>query len=255
MEKYNCCKSCVIVVPVYKKYISRYEQISLSQCLKILSNYDIRFVAPKGLDLSFYDEKVRKNTIFYEPEFFDGISGYNKLMQSKLFYEEFLAYKYILIYQLDVFVFRDELIKFLELDYDYIGAPWIYGQNIFQYVFRGHTILKKIFPWFNHVDKIYVGNGGVSLRKVSTFLHIIEECKEFQHWHLNEDALYAILGVRYPYFFNVAPIDVALKFSFETEVRECWIRNGRQLPTFCHAWEKWDIEFWRPHFKAYGYEI
>lgn len=87
MERYSSDKICVIVVPIYKNHINRYEQISLSQCLKILSNYDIRFVAPKGVDLSFYDEKVRANTIF-ELEFFDGISGYNKLMQSKLFYKE-----------------------------------------------------------------------------------------------------------------------------------------------------------------------
>ena len=76
MERNSSDKICVIVVPIYKNHINRYEQISLSQCLKILPNYDIRFVAPKGVDLSFYDEKVRANAIF-ELEFFDGISGYN----------------------------------------------------------------------------------------------------------------------------------------------------------------------------------
>ena len=35
----------------------------------------------------------------------------------------FLEYQYMLIYQLDAFVFEDKLDYFCELGYDYIGIP------------------------------------------------------------------------------------------------------------------------------------
>jgi len=44
-------------------------------------------------------------------------------MMSPAFYDAFKAFDYILIYQLDAFVFRDELEYFCSLGYDYIGAP------------------------------------------------------------------------------------------------------------------------------------
>lgn len=39
------------------------------------------------------------------------------------FYRRFGKYKYMLIYQLDAFVFSDKLLDFCEMGYDYIGAP------------------------------------------------------------------------------------------------------------------------------------
>jgi hypothetical protein len=41
------------------------------------------------------------------------------------FYKRFRDYKFILIYQLDAYVFRDELEYWCEQDYDFIGAPLI----------------------------------------------------------------------------------------------------------------------------------
>ena len=38
-------------------------------------------------------------------------------------YSRFEKYEYMLIYQLDAFVFSDRLMEFVEAGYDYIGAP------------------------------------------------------------------------------------------------------------------------------------
>ena len=46
------------------------------------------------------------------------------LMLSPFFYESFLDFKYVLIHQLDVFIFKDELNYWCNQNYDYIGAPW-----------------------------------------------------------------------------------------------------------------------------------
>lgn len=44
-------------------------------------------------------------------------------MLSAEFYDRFAAYEYVLIYQLDAFVFADRLAEFCQMGYDYIGAP------------------------------------------------------------------------------------------------------------------------------------
>lgn len=46
--------------------------------------------------------------------------------------------------------------------------------------------------------------------------------------------------------FNIAPVEIALKFSFETTPKQLYKRNNEQLPFGCHAWEKYDPEFWKP---------
>ncbi len=43
-------------------------------------------------------------------------------MMDNTFYKQFLNYEYILIYQLDAFVFKDEL-NYCSQGIDYVGAP------------------------------------------------------------------------------------------------------------------------------------
>lgn len=101
----------VIVIPIYKTELTETEIVSLKQCFKVLNQHIIKFVAPKNLDVSFYSKILGNNILVeYFPEsYFSGISAYNSLMLSSLFYERFLEYEFILIYQLDCYVFRDEL--------------------------------------------------------------------------------------------------------------------------------------------------
>lgn len=252
--KLNKIADCIVVIPIYKTQLSSYEKISLKQGLRILKNYCVKFIAPTTLDTSWY-EKYDIDIKRFPDHFFAGISGYNKLMLSKLFYESFLQYDYLLVYQLDGFVFEDNLEYFISLNYDYIGAPWLNGLYVFKYNFRGKYKLKKIFPWFNKVDKVFVGNGGVSLRRIDAFLYMLDHCKEIITWNSNEDVFFSLLGIRYPELFRVASLEDALKFSFETTVKDCFKKNDCQIPMFCHAWEKWDIDFWRPYFKQFGYDI
>lgn len=88
--------------------------------------------------------------IFFHENYFKSIDGYNKLMLSPSFYKAFSNYEYILIYQLDAWVFKDELQHWCNQKYDYIGAP-IYQNN----------------------KLIGIGNGGFSLRKVDYCLKVL----------------------------------------------------------------------------------
>ena len=75
---------------------------------------------------------------------------------SKEFYKRFSKFKYILIYQLDCLVFSSNLKSWCQLGYDYIGAP---------------IFIKLNTP---SLDYCFIGNGGLSLRKVSKFIRVFE---------------------------------------------------------------------------------
>lgn len=148
----------IVVIPVYKTQPDADERLSLKQCVDVLGGHDMCLVCPLGLDTSAYSAMMPAHVRIqrFDVRFFQGIEGYNELLKSHAFYASFRAYEYMLIYQLDAWVFQDRLDYWCREGYDYIGAPW----------FR---------DWMSHEDgceMMYVGNGGFSLRKVKTFLRL-----------------------------------------------------------------------------------
>ena len=71
-----------------------------------------------------YEKNFYLVALAFNDTYFESIYGYNQLMLNVEFYEAF-SKKYILIYQTDAFIFKDDLNYWCEKDYDYIGAPWI----------------------------------------------------------------------------------------------------------------------------------
>ena len=106
--------SCTIVIPVYKQTLSGIEEQSLKQCLNVLSKHDIALVGPNSLDYTYY-QQVAKETgkqlriERYDDEFFKSVQAYNALCLNEDFYKRFSDYDFMLIYQTDAWVFRDEL--------------------------------------------------------------------------------------------------------------------------------------------------
>ena len=224
-----------VVIPIYKSQWDERETIALKQALNVLSKYDIIAVLPENLVLK---ESGFSKAERFADSYFTGIESYNKLMLSADFYRRFLPYEYILIYQLDAFVFSDKLLYFCDLDFDYIGAPWLHG--MFHYKDDTHVV------W-------YVGNGGLSLRKVNSFLRVIEKINPLEgDWIKNEDLFFSSLVNEN---FRVAPVDIALQFAFERQVKKCFEMNHHQLPFGCHAWERYDAEFWKPYMEDLGFDL
>src|SRR4051812_45639342 len=115
-----------IIVPFHKDTITVYEAIALEQCFKLLSAHPIIAVKPKHLILpDTVTAYPFTDTISFEDDFFKNVAGYNKLVVSPVFYKAFLGYEFILIYQLDAFVFEDKLSWWCTQGFDYIGAPWL----------------------------------------------------------------------------------------------------------------------------------
>lgn len=225
-----------VVIPYYHSNLKISESISLEQCIKVLGNYPIIFVVPD--DMREEDYPMFSDAIFQKvpKEWLMSIESYNRMMLRESFYRLFKKYTYILIYQLDAFVFSDRLMEMCQYGYDYIGAPWLSGY--FSYINANRCIWR-------------VGNGGFSLRKVESIIKLLKKGIA-NNYKVNEDILFAKSD---SLEFKVAPVDIALKFSFETEVRRCFKLNGERLPFGCHAWEKYDYSFWKPLIEKCGYDI
>lgn len=246
-----------VIIPIYKKHLSHFEIVSLRQAYSILSTYKIVVVKPLSLDLDFMlEEYPALNFISFDDFFFQGIQGYNHLMLSSAFYEEFLSYNYILIYQLDAYVFKDELTEWCNKGFDYIGAPWlkkpIYKLPVikqFMNFVHWHKLLRSRPSKQSFYNKI--GNGGLSLRKVKSHYQAIlanqEKISNYlsqkrSHFY-NEDVFW---GTEIPEFKYPAPLE-ALKFSFDKYPALCYKLNNKQLPFGCHAWYKRKMKkFWKP---------
>jgi len=264
--------SCRIIVPIYQTELSPDETISLGSIRRHLSQYGICFVAPDSLDLSGIlqsDEEVER----FHDEYFTGIEGYNRLLKSSGFYERFKSFDYILIAQLDCLIFSGNLKEWMDRGWDYLAAPW----------FRGFVEDHSAGLW-------RVGNGGLSLRRVDSYLRVLKQTvvegaiyprwghyawkppfesmepglyqkisalyginpfarqhsveDELSRFPYNEDVFWAIEASKFDPTFRVAPAEEALPFAFEVSPRWSLEQTGGRLPFGCHAWARYNREFW-----------
>lgn len=262
-----------IVIPVFKANLTVNELNSLRQCCKILSNYPFALVAPENLEIAVYENEFLSFGNKYEIQrfpniFFQNIAEYNRLMLSRIFYERFQLYEYILVYQLDAYVFRDELANWCLREYDFIGAPLIgkYEDKSFSTEMR-------------------VGNGGFSLRNVKTYIRYFDSKKNVfsarqiaeiiglknklytrwlvwilmmcgwrnkpksvaVRWKYNEDDFWSGLLDKSQFCLKKPTPGEALEFAFERFPKECYQITGK-LPFGCHAWEKYEYEIFWKHY-------
>jgi len=264
-------KLVAVVVPLSnREELTPAETISFNHLTHFLGNYDKYLVAPKSLQINYSDFTIKR----FDNRFFGSAAAYNKLMLIPKFYEAFIDYKFILLYHLDSLVFSDDLIKWCERDFDYIGAPWIKFPDA---PYAGMPAYEG-----------KVGNGGFSLRKIRSFLKVFDsktletdpivywkenfsskpayvQVRNFHkrflkrmrifnsvRWELsrytkNEEHFWANRATHYYPQLKIAPVDVALAFAFEYAPRLSYRHNNYRLPFGCHAWEKYDREFWKPY--------
>jgi hypothetical protein len=264
-------KTVAVVVPMSNRgELTPDEQISFRHLLHFLGRYDKYLVVPKGLKLS-YSGFERKR---FDDKFFGSIQAHRRLLFSPQFFKSFRDYKYILIYHPDALVFSDQLEFWCQLDFDYIGAPWVKHKDA---PYSGHTAYEG-----------KVGNGGFALMKVESFLRILYSrvyyiqpslywrwsCGqkpfyarlwnvpkwllkhfiflngarwELQKFNSNDDNFWANRGPHYYPQFKIPPIKTALRFAFECVPRYCFQLNNYTLPFGCHAWARYDRQFWEPY--------
>lgn len=253
----------VIVVPVYKRFqlLTDNEVKLLKQIQKVFFNRDIRVIIPKSLEEN-WNNNSEFETVTFSDIFFVNQLTYSKLLCCKDFYERFNEYEYLQIIQTDCWIFEDKLDFFANLDFDYIGAPWMVGG------FYGKPQNKL---WT-------VGNGGFSLRKVNTFLSILDDIKynsngskpvfKYKKYSIksflknrgfrnnlrhyvkdspSEDIFWCVYvpKVFSKELFRIADTITASHYSFE--VNPTFLYNKvttRKLPMGCHNWMNNEPLFW-----------
>ncbi|QNR84495.1 hypothetical protein H9N25_21745 [Pedobacter riviphilus] len=263
-------KKVAVIVPIYKEPTAL-EDISLQQCFKVLAkSHPIFCINPTSLN--FNTPYPFEKFISFDDAYFKDIAGYNRLMLAGEFYEAFLDYEYILIYQLDAFVFKDDLNIWCQKNMDYIGAPWLRHKypdvikavknSVLSYVHRRFNIKKKNTSVPTDIQREYkVGNGGLSLRRTQIFYTLTqrfqEKIKEYllhTAANLNEDVFWSIEVNRKKKNLKIPSYKEAVYFAFEVPVDRAFELTNNALPFGCHAWNK-NLNVWRPIFKDFGYSI
>lgn len=266
-------QTVTIVIPVYKDTLTEMERISFARCCEVLGKYPVSLVTPAGMDISAYREvaahfpSVHLGQTVFDRSFFTSVQAYNRLMLSKPFYEAFREFAYMLVYQLDAYVFRDELAFWCSKGYDYIGAPWF----------------RKIWKFQSSTRLWAAGNGGFSLRKIDACLRILDykgkfkPCSSWFRFHNSvllklkklpfgalkslpygntvdfyvavnrqtEDMFWAMDTAESYAGFRIAPVEEAIRFAFECHPSFLYTLNGEQLPFGCHAWNRYEPDFWK----------
>jgi hypothetical protein len=264
MNDISLQKEVTIGIPLYTNTVSSLELFSFIQCCKILGRYPFTIVTFKELDISLYTDKLKEYNIHYEVKYFDrslfkDVNGYNQLMVSPAFYQSLSAFKFLLIYQLDAFVFSDQLTEWCAKGYDYIGAPWLNVKWI-----KKNEINKKL-PFFAQIPYLFkllkgkdglVGNGGFSLRKISSHIKFAKVYSSvFSSLNFNEDLFWGKYVAANEIDFKIPLLQEALSFSIENDPAVGFALLTNELPFGCHAWYKNDEKIWQMIFKKAGIDI
>lgn len=236
-------QSYVTVVPVYKVIPSKVEALSLLQ-LRELNVKNVTLMCPEGLNIDAYlDLWPELKVVYFSKEHFISVQSYNDFLLKPSFYETFASeYRWMLIYQLDAFIFSNQIERFCELGYDYYGAPWQYG-------FPQYWFLFNRWPIKVNFKRFYVGNGGLSLRNLNKTIDLLKRKQgHITQTFYMEDVFFAYWGTM-DESFHAAPSEVAALFSVET-YPDHWLKITKTFPMGTHNFHRtgkeWAKDFFSP---------
>lgn len=240
-----------IIIPIYKLEFSRAEQLCFERCITLMKDYPIVLAIPKKMNITSLLSNYSMNFEIeeFDDYFFSSILGYNHLLLSSCFYERFTKSKYILICQLDVYIFKDQLKEWCNKGYDYIGAPWLKKKKYDRWYYRIYWLIKrklyqKIGIRSYHDVFDVVGNGGFSLRNVDSALKTLyadkklanEYKRKCKNKRFNEDVFWALEMPKILSSVHIPTKEEAVRFAFDVQVDECFELNNHQLPFAAHGW-------------------
>ena len=265
-----------VLIPTHTLNLNDNEKKSLN---KIVENYNrehIYFVLPEKI------KKIKKphnlNSVYFEDYFFSNHRNYNKLLLSKKFFEKFLNYERIFIYQLDCYLIKgfSELDKFLK--YDYVGSPHINKKKKqFNGMLNGGLSIRAVK---SSIDVLNSSNLNLSIFNLLSLLRYFRGLNRLKHFlnfitktfyiflkhllfskhkskysnlllenfsnYFNEDIFWSLFSVMYKKNFNVVEPKIAIDFGFDKDPEELFIINNKRLPFACHnCWNKENNNFWK----------
>lgn len=184
-----------IVTPIWRVALSENEYFNVSITIKSNSVANHFFVYPDGLELKYYRTHFPLSQFISVPfNALSSITAYSQYLLRNDLYCTFEEYQGIVISQTDAIMLKP-LPKICD-SYDYIGAPWDPSFVMNKARVNGYRRIGWFLAQLHIGTSITVGNGGLSWRKVHTFMHIEERLA--QHGlggaAINEDLVLAYLG-------------------------------------------------------------
>ena len=246
-----------VIIPIYRAALKAEEAEALDNNIRRLARRDIVLLKPHGLDISHIEAKYpQAETLGVSTEWLGtkrGIAGYNAMMMSADFYRMFSDTDFILVCHIDAWIFRDDLDRWMAQPVDHVAAPWVTWPIYSHFPFRQLMELRRnIVPETRMLRSDtygHVGNGGLSLRRVSAFIaacenHAVEarafiEARNSMH---NEDVFFALAATE----LRTPSVRDAMTFAFDVKPAVCYREIGRQLPMGCHGYRhrsRWG--FWK----------
>lgn len=248
-----------IIIPVYKE-LSECDKFSLRSLVRTtLQQGDLKYpvyvICPKKELESIYKNFneflysefnisiIKNRFITFADHYFESTDTYSTLLLESGFYQCFLnlGFEYSYIFQLDCYLFRDELQYWVNVGYDFVGSP----------------ILATNSDWGPNLDQLdYVGNGGFSLRNNRTLSRVLDQegpYKEIYQKYKDilfyktlpknshkryidfEDIYICQLLSRY-FKIKIPRASVAAHFALD---RNPWVAQDKyevDLPMCCHNW-------------------
>lgn len=233
-----------IIIPVYYEKPTRLDIFSLESLnnLQDFKDFDVCIIYPEGLGIAQWKPCINHDIILrpFDKDNFLSTLSYSKMLETYEFWNTFNEYDYALIYQTDGYCVGGNLKDWIDKGYDYTGGP----------------IIATDARWFNIPA---VGNGGVSLRKVSTMIEVTDPDGDFmkessedikRHDEANGNMYFTYEDL---YFAQLVPMlweltkpkfEEAAQFCYDMNPEHVYEMTNHQLPLFIHAFDK-NIRFWQ----------
>lgn len=269
----------IILIFTHKAVPDAYEVISLKQCFQVLGAHPTRLVCPNGMDPSRYLEIHPKLQVDSLPTtHFNSLKSYNRLKKGALLYDKYGMFEYMLTYELDAFVFRDELHEWCDRGYDFIGAPWFEGFHLASpdsaaigvgnsgFSLRRVETMRRISHTWRSIRSIqeiwneWRATNSINIRNIANLLK--EWCFRNNFHHLlnytllQEDVFWCVSAPRRFKDMRLPTTVEAAAFSFEHNPMKLFRDRNGSLPFGCHKWHSpATSQFWRDHIEAQGYTL
>ncbi|MEI8037377.1 MAG: DUF5672 family protein [Verrucomicrobiota bacterium] len=267
-------RSVAIVVPLSPRPgLTADERVSLRHLNHYLGDYDKYLIASEGFapDLPGFQVK------HFARKYFGSAAAHGRMLAQAAFYREFADYEFVFFYHLDSLAFSDQMAVWCATDLDYIGPPWMHcEESLWVDTPRvgngGFTLLRvasalqvlanrhRKEPSTYWIDQFTQHAPGGLVRGLEWIqarcpgMHLLNRL--LHEWHAmedpaehgrNNDLFWSDKAVRYLPEFKVASLEQGLRFAFEAVPRDCFEMTGGRMPFGCHAWGRYDREFWLPH--------
>ncbi len=158
----------VVVVPTHLEQLNEELAATLRHNAYILRGYPLEVILPETCSRLWYEAFFLEHDIQgtvrqVSAEYFGSSTAVNRMGTDPAFYSLYREFEYILICHLDAWIFDDNLAYWMDLGYDFIGAP------LFLPPLANTHFLSRMAP--------FGGNGGLSLRRVKGCIRVLENFK------------------------------------------------------------------------------